>query len=51
MATRNVNDIGNINDKCKIKVCKNGPYLVSGGIPLIKMIIGTDNEGTLLSGR
>jgi CDGSH-type Zn-finger protein len=46
MATRNVNDRGNINDKCKIKVCKNGPYLVSGRIPLIKMIIGTDDGGT-----
>jgi CDGSH-type Zn-finger protein len=32
--------------KCKIKVCKNGPYLVSGRIPLIKQIICIDANGT-----
>jgi CDGSH-type Zn-finger protein len=34
------------NGKCKVKVCKNGPYLVSGGIPLIKQTICIDAEGT-----
>jgi CDGSH-type Zn-finger protein len=29
----------------KIKVTKNGPYLVSGGIPLSRMIIETDSYG------
>ena len=29
-----------------IKVAKNGPYLVSGGIPLNKMTIECDNRGT-----
>jgi hypothetical protein len=33
------------NDKPKIKVSKNGPYLISGGIPLVKQIIGTNAEG------
>lgn len=34
-----------IDGKRKIKVSKNGPYLVSGGIPLVKQIIGTDTLG------
>lgn len=29
-----------------IKVSKNGPYIVSGGIPLIEQLIGADAEGT-----
>lgn len=29
----------------KIKVTKNGPYLVTGGIPLLRMIIETDKYG------
>jgi CDGSH-type Zn-finger protein len=33
------------NNKFKIKVSKNGPYLVSGGIPLAEQIIVTDAEG------
>jgi len=33
-----------VNDKPKIKVLKNGPYLVSGRIPLLKQIIGSDNK-------
>lgn len=32
-------------DKCRIRVSKNGPYLVSGGIPILREIIGTDAEG------
>jgi len=35
----------------KIKVTKNGPYIVTGGIPLIKMVIETDEEGHSLSWR
>jgi CDGSH-type Zn-finger protein len=31
--------------KSKIRVTKNGPYLVSGGIPLVEQIIGIDAEG------
>jgi CDGSH-type Zn-finger protein len=31
--------------KAKIKVTKNGPYLVTGGIPLLRMIIETDSYG------
>jgi CDGSH-type Zn-finger protein len=31
---------------CKIKVSKNGPYLVSGKIPLTQQIISVDAEGT-----
>jgi CDGSH-type Zn-finger protein len=32
-------------NKKTIKVSKNGPFLVSGGIPLIKLVILTDEEG------
>jgi CDGSH-type Zn-finger protein len=31
--------------KAKIKVTKDGPYLVTGGIPLLRMIIQTDSYG------
>jgi CDGSH-type Zn-finger protein len=31
--------------KAKIKVTKDGPYLVTGGIPLLRMIIETDSHG------
>jgi len=34
------------NDKQRIKVSKNGPYLVSGGIPLVEQVIGIDTDGT-----
>jgi CDGSH-type Zn-finger protein len=33
------------NHKCKIKVSRNGPYVVSGGIPLTRQIISCDTEG------
>lgn len=29
-----------------VKVTKNGPYVLSGGIPVMEQAIGTDNEGT-----
>ena len=32
-------------DKPKIKILKDGPYIVSGGVPLIKQGIGVDDEG------
>jgi CDGSH-type Zn-finger protein len=35
----------------KIKVTKNGPYLVSGGIPVSKQTIICDTEGTAFSWR
>jgi CDGSH-type Zn-finger protein len=31
--------------KVKIKVTKDGPYIVTGGIPLLRMIIETDSHG------
>jgi CDGSH-type Zn-finger protein len=34
------------NSEMRIKVSKNGPYLVSGRIPLIKMVISCDGQGT-----
>jgi CDGSH-type Zn-finger protein len=34
------------NDKQRIRVSKDGPYLVSGGIPLVEQVVGTDTEGT-----
>jgi CDGSH-type Zn-finger protein len=38
-------------DKLKIKVSKDGPYLVSGGIPLVKQMIVTDAEGISVEWR
>ena len=35
----------------KIKVTKNGPYLVSGGIPVLKQTIIADTEGTSVGWR
>jgi CDGSH-type Zn-finger protein len=32
-------------NKPKIRILKDGPYIVSGGVPLIKQGIGTDDEG------
>jgi CDGSH-type Zn-finger protein len=32
-------------DKRRIRILKDGPYIVSGGIPLIKQGIGTDEQG------
>jgi CDGSH-type Zn-finger protein len=34
--------------KSKIKVTKNGPYLVQGGVPVSEKIIVADDEGTAL---
>jgi CDGSH-type Zn-finger protein len=34
-----------LGDEKAIKVSKNGPYLVSGGIPIVKQTITTDTEG------
>jgi CDGSH-type Zn-finger protein len=36
-------DLPKVNDKIKIRVLKNGPYLVSGNVPLRKMTIQCDN--------
>jgi CDGSH-type Zn-finger protein len=35
----------------KIKVSKNGPYLISGRIPIRKQVITTDSEGTPIEWR
>jgi len=32
-------------DECNIKVCKNGPYMVSGKIPIIEYVINCDSKG------
>ncbi len=32
--------------KMKIKITKNGPYLISGNVPLSQEVIVTDKEGT-----
>jgi CDGSH-type Zn-finger protein len=34
-----------IRDDYRIKVIKNGPYLVSGGVPLLEQIVCIDSEG------
>ena len=36
----------NAKEDCKITVSKNGPILVSGGIPLFTMTIECDAQGT-----
>ena len=33
------------NSRPGIKVSKNGPYIISGGIPLSEQVIGIDGEG------
>ncbi|MFC1913513.1 CDGSH iron-sulfur domain-containing protein [Chloroflexota bacterium] len=45
MATEKQNSKKTSSDRFKIKVSKNGPYLVSGGVPLLQQIIGTDADG------
>jgi len=37
--------------KGRIKIVKNGPYIVSGAVPLMKMVIGTDEEGNSYNWR
>ena len=32
-------------NEMKIKILKNGPYLVSGGVPLLEQVITTDEAG------
>lgn len=45
--TKNKNSIESSKKKnCKVVITKNGPYLVSGGLPLNKEIIITDTKGT-----
>ena len=38
-------------DAKRIKVSKNGPYLVSGGVPVLRQTIIADTEGTALEWR
>lgn len=45
MATMKETKNGTSNDERKIKVSENGPYLVSGGMPLVEQVISTDDEG------
>ena len=51
MASKKENANGTPKDVLKIKVSKNGPYLISGGIPILKQIITTDSEGTPIEWR
>ena len=51
MASKKENANGTQKDVLKIKVSKNGPYLISGGIPILKQIITTDSEGTPIEWR
>jgi len=39
------NSEAEIKEKCSIRVAKNGPYFVSGGVPLFPMIIDCDGKG------
>jgi CDGSH-type Zn-finger protein len=51
MATRKQNNVRPANAKFRIKVVKNGPYLVTGGIPLKEMIIECDGDGIAVAWR
>src|SRR4030042_3970554 len=46
MKTREENRKEGSSSEMRIKVCKNGPYLVSGKIPIAKQTIRCDEEGT-----
>ena len=46
MKPQNENEKKPLKNASKIKVNKNGPYLVSGKIPLQKQVIIADSEGT-----
>ena len=37
--------------KGRIKVTENGPYIITGGVPLLKMVVETDSEGFSLEWR
>lgn len=43
--------MSNLNDKRMITVTKNGPYLVSGEVPISEQIIVPDKEGTAVEWR
>jgi CDGSH-type Zn-finger protein len=45
MKSNKENNSSSGGDRMKIKVSNNGPYIVSGGIPLIKKEIHNDSEG------
>jgi len=45
MATKKQNRNRTSNTRFRIKVSKNGPYIISGGIPLVEQTIGIDAEG------
>ena len=51
MTGKKENTNENKNTTAKIKVSRNGPYLVSGGIPVLKKTIIVDMEGTALKWR
>jgi CDGSH-type Zn-finger protein len=50
---KNKRELGSKNqlDGCKIQVSKGGPYLVSGGVPVLKQTIICDSEGTSFEWR
>jgi len=33
------------NNKAQVVIMQNGPYMVTGNVPLVKQIITTDGEG------
>lgn len=39
------------NSGCKVRVSKNGPYFVSGGVPLVTQIISVDADGIPIEWR
>jgi CDGSH-type Zn-finger protein len=45
------NEPGTKATKCRIKVVRDGPYLVNCGLPLAKEIVVSDNEGTPIGWR
>lgn len=48
MATRIPSDQGGRSTNARIKITRNGPYMVSGGVPVAEQAIVSDAEGTAI---
>jgi CDGSH-type Zn-finger protein len=51
MVTARNEDVGKVDSKCEIRVTKNGPYLVSGKLPIFEQIIVVNKEGVPVEWR
>jgi|SRR5271157_1285662 len=51
MGTAKEGDVDKVNYACEIKVSKDGPYVVSGELPIVEQIIVVNNEGVPVEWR